>query len=165
MSINQFTTAPRIVAPRIVAPGGGETLEGYGVTMTYKVAGEQSNGQWLVLEYAAPPRSVGPAPHWHKVTTEHFYVLEGTLSVDVDGQVSALGVGGYAFVPPGCVHTFSNATDAPVKFLLTTSPAGLEAYFAEMGELLANEPEWPPKDMSKVVALMAKYDSFAPPVA
>jgi hypothetical protein len=29
--------------------------------------------------------------------------------------------------------------------------------------LLEAEPSWPPQDMNKLVALMAKYDTFAPP--
>lgn len=161
MSISSNNLA---IAPQIVPSGEGSTLSAYGVDITYKLVGKNSGGNWLVLEYAGPPRFTGPAPHWHKVTTEHFYVLEGSLTVQVDGQTSEIDAGGYAFVPPGIVHTFSNETDAPAKFLLITTPAGLEDYFAEMDGLLANEPEWPLKDMSKVVALMAKYDSFAPPV-
>ena len=65
-------------------------------------------------------------------------------------------------MPPGTVHGFSNQTDAPARFLLIASPAGLENYFQELAELIKDEPSWPPKDMSKVVALMAKYDTFPP---
>ena len=142
--------------------GEGETLSAMGITITYKVVGTQSDGQWLVLEYLAPTQFSGPPPHVHKVTTEIFYVLEGCLTIETNGQVAELGVGGLAFVPPGTAHTFANATNTPVKFLLVASPAGLENYFAEMGEMLQNEPSWPPQDMSKVVALMTKYDTFAP---
>ena len=28
-----------------------------------------------------PPQFSGPPPHWHKITTEIFYVLEGTLTL------------------------------------------------------------------------------------
>ncbi|MCA9942093.1 MAG: cupin domain-containing protein [Anaerolineales bacterium] len=142
--------------------GEGETLSAMGITISYKVVGTQSDGQWLVLEYLAPTQFSGPPPHVHKVTTEIFYVLEGCLTVETNGQATELGVGGLAFVPPGTAHTFANATNAPVKFLLVSSPAWLENYFTEMGEMLQNEPSWPPQDMSKVVALMTKYDTFAP---
>ena len=60
------------------------------------------------------------------------------------------------------MHGFSNQTDAPAKYLLIASPAGLENYFQKLAELIKDEPSWPPKDMSKVVALMAKYDTFPP---
>lgn len=160
MSINR-----KAQSAGILPPGAGETVSGLGVTMTFKTVGAQSGGQFLTLEYVAPPQFGGPPPHWHKVTTEIFYVLEGALTVTVAGEVTTVGPGGYAFVPPGVVHGFANQSDAPAKYFLLASPAGLEDYFAELGEVIKGEPSWPPKDMSKVVALMAKYDTFAPPVS
>lgn len=168
MSINSpnrsvaVSTDPASASPIVLMPGGGETLSGMGMTMTFKTTGAQSGGQWLVMEYPAPPQFGGPPPHWHKVTTEIFYVLEGTLTLSAGDQTIQSGPGGYAYVPPGVVHTFSNQSDAPAKYLLIASPAGLENYFAEVKALLDEEPVWPPQDMSKLVALMAKYDTFAP---
>ena len=148
----------------VLMPGGGETLSGMGVTMAFMTVGAQSGGQWLVMEYTAPPQFSGPPPHWHKITTEIFYVLEGTLTLSAGDETIQAGPGGYAYVAPGTVHGFSNQTDAPAKYLLIASPAGLENYFRELADLIKDEPSWPPKDMGKVVALMAKYDTFAPPV-
>ena len=144
--------------------GEGDQFGGMGVTITQKTIGSETEGQWLTLEFEVPPNFAGPPPHWHKVTTEIFYVLGGELTLEVDGNSLQTGKGGYAFVPPGTVHRYSNPTDAPAKFLLITSPAGLENYFAELTELMKEESEWPPKDMSKVKSLMAKYDTFDPPV-
>lgn len=156
------TMATTSLQPVIVRAGEVEPQGALGVSMKMLTTGAQSNGQWLLLEYLAPPRFSGPPPHVHKVTTEIFYVLDGTLTMSVDGKATHLAPGGCAYVPPGVAHGFSNETDAPAKFLLVASPAGLEHYFAELGELLKNEPSWPPQDMSKVVALMAKYDIFSP---
>ena len=156
MSINQHTA--QAIAHQ---PGAGDTVSMMGVTITYKVVGAQSDGQWLVMEYTAPPQMPGPPPHEHKITTEIFYVVEGVLAVQAGGQTTQLGAGGVAFVPPGTPHSFSNSGDAPAKFLLIASPAGLEMYFSEMGDLLKNETSWPPQDMSQVIALMAKHDTYA----
>ena len=148
--------------PVVRVAGEGQTHNALGVTLTFKTVGTDSGGQWLTMEYTAPPQFSGPPPHVHKVTTEIFYVLEGTLTMQVNGQTIHLGAGGMAYVPPGTVHTFANQTDAPTKFLGIASPSGLENYFAEMMELVKNEPQWPPKDMGPIIALMAKYDTFAP---
>jgi quercetin dioxygenase-like cupin family protein len=157
MSIN------RSAHPGEVLPAGaGEAVTAAGVAITFKTTGAKSAGQFLTLEYTAPPRFSGPPPHWHKVTTEIFYVLEGSLTVTIDGQSTTVGPGGYAFVPPGVVHGFANQTDAPVRYFGIASPAGLEDYFAEMAKLIQDEPSWPPADMGKMVALMAKYDTFTP---
>ncbi len=150
--------------PVVRAPGEGHTVGAMGVSLTFKTVGADSDGQWLILEYVAPPQLSGPPPHVHKVTTEIFYVLEGTLSIQANGQTTQLGPGGCAYVPPGTAHTFANPSDVPAKYILIASPAGLENYFAEMMELVKDEPQWPPKDMGPIIALMAKYDTFAPGV-
>lgn len=157
MSINN-----KALAATILPPGAGEMRTAKGVTLTFKVVGADSGGQWLILEYNAPPQLQGPPPHVHKVTTEIFYVLEGSLSLVANGQTSEFGPGGFAYIPPGTAHTFANPHDAPAKYLLMASPAGLENYFAEVMELLKAETQWPPKDMDKFIELMAKYDTFAP---
>ncbi len=150
--------------PLVLEPGAGAKLAGAGVNIALKVAGAQSDGQLLVLEYSAPVRFAGPPPHWHKITTEIFYVLEGALSLQIGGETTLAGPGGCAFVPPGAVHAFANPGDAPARFLLIASPAGLEGYFAELSELIRHEPAWPPRDMTALRELMARYDTFAPPV-
>lgn len=141
-------------------PGAGDTVSMMGVTLTYKVVGAQSDGKWLVLEYTAPPQMSGPFAHVHKVTTEIFYVLEGMLTITAGEQTYHLGAGGTVFVPPGTPHTFANNTNRPAKFFAMASPAGLEDYFKEMVNLMEEEPSWPPKDVDKVEALMAKYDTY-----
>jgi len=150
--------------PILLAPGEGQTMHALGVTMTWMTRGADSGEQWLTLEYTAPPNFPGPPPHWHKVMTEIFYVLEGQLTLRLGEETRQVGPGGYAYVPPGNVHGFSNQTGAPAKFFLIASPALLEKYFAELAELIKDEPAWPPQDMGKVIALMAKYDTFQPPV-
>ena len=148
--------------PLLLAPGEGQTVGALGVTLTFKIAGAETGGRWLVAEYTAPPQLDGPPPHVHKTTTEIFHVLDGALTVQTNGQSMQLGPGGCAYIPPGTVHTFANPTNAAARFLLIASPAGLENYFAEAAELIRNEPSWPPKDMGKFFALMAKYDTFPP---
>jgi len=148
------------LSPQLSAPNQGETIHAVGVQMTFKTTGKDSDGQWLAVEYTAPPNFAGPPPHWHKITTEIFYVLEGNLTLNVDENTLQTGPGGLAFVPPGAVHSFSNQSSSPTQFLLVTSPAGLENYFSELTELVKQEPQWPPQDMGKVFTLMAKYDTF-----
>jgi hypothetical protein len=67
-------------------------------------------------------------------------------------------------VPPGVVHRFSNPTDQPSRFLGLAVPGGLEKYLEELAAMMANEPARPPEDMTPVMALMAAYDTFPPPV-
>ncbi len=44
------------------------------------------------------------------------FVVEGNISVSIDGQSHTLETGGYAYVPAGCDWTLHNQSDAPAKF-------------------------------------------------
>ena len=122
-------------------------------------------GRWTLYEYTAPPRFAGPPPHWHKETDEAFFVLEGTIRFEVNGESVDAAAGGYVRVPPGVVHRFSNPTDEAARFLGLIVPGGFEQYWVELAELMAKEPSWPPADPTAVLELMAKHDTFPPPAS
>lgn len=44
------------------------------------------------------------------------FVVEGEVSLTIDGQPHLLTAGGYAFLPPGCVWTLFNTSAAPARF-------------------------------------------------
>jgi mannose-6-phosphate isomerase-like protein (cupin superfamily) len=150
--------------PQFLGPGEGWALTpAPGATVSLKTASDDTDGGWTLLEYTAPPGFPGPPPHFHKQTDEAFFVLEGALRFEVDGEATDVPAGGYARVPPGVVHRWSNPADEPCRFLGLAIPGGLDRYLEELSELMANEPSWPPADMGPAIALMAKYDTFPPP--
>lgn len=153
---------PSFLQPQLLAPGAGPTLALMGVEICYKAVSADTGGAWALLEYNAPPRFKGPALHWHKVTHEAFYVLEGFVTFSLEGRAFRGGAGAFVHIPAGALHTFSNPEDAPARFLTFLLPGGFEEYFKELAALAQNEPSWPPKDMSKVLALYEKYDTFLP---
>jgi len=46
----------------------------------------------------------GAKPHYHKVATELYYVLEGEGSVILDGEERPVRKGSIVHIPPGVVH-------------------------------------------------------------
>jgi mannose-6-phosphate isomerase-like protein (cupin superfamily) len=148
---------------KVLGPGQGTSMPTAGVTLVLKTVAEDTDGRWTLFEYTAPPRFAGPPPHWHKATDEGFFVLEGTIRFTLNGEIRDVSAGGYARVPPGIVHAFSNPIDEPARFLGIIVPGGFEKYWEELGRMMADEPSWPPADLGPVVELMAKYDAFPPP--
>jgi quercetin dioxygenase-like cupin family protein len=60
------------------------------------------------LEPAAWAHAVdidGAKPHFHKVATELYYVLEGNGSVILDGTKHEVRKGSLVHIPPGLVHS------------------------------------------------------------
>lgn len=146
--------------PQLLTSGAGPTLALMGVEICYKASHADTGGAWALLEYNAPAHFKGPALHWHKVTHEAFYVLDGFVTFSLGERVFRGGVGAFVHIPAGVHHTFSNPDDTPARFLTFLLPGGFEAYFKELAALMQDEPTWPPHDMHKVLALYEKYDTF-----
>jgi quercetin dioxygenase-like cupin family protein len=117
-------------------PGEGET-HGMGPTsFTIKANSEDTNGAFYFAETTVEAGFPGPPPHTHERMTDMFYVLEGTLTVHVEGDEREAGPGTFACFPPGVVHTFANRSNAPVRFLNFSTPGGFEGYMRELAAAL-----------------------------
>ncbi|MER6325663.1 cupin domain-containing protein [Streptomyces coelicoflavus] len=121
--------------PTVIAARQGQQFRGpTGPPMTVKIAGGVTGGAYSVIEYSHRAGAPGPSPHVHREHEEAFRVLEGELSLDVEGRTITLGPGEYAVVPRGAVHRPYNEGSVEVRSLFITSPA-LDGFFAEMADL------------------------------
>lgn len=85
-----------------------------------------------VTDHTIPAGFPGPPLHVHPALDEVFLVLEGTLSIRVGDQVEEIAPGGTAFVGGATPHTFANASEAPARFMVASTPGGFEEYFRAM---------------------------------
>ena len=139
-------------------PGEGERIAVGPTATVLKMTSEQNDGAFTFAESTVAPGFEGPPVHFHERMLDTFYVLEGTLTLHVDGQELELGPGGFATVSTGSVHTFRNRSDAPVRFLNVNAPGGLEGYLREMAELMAGGG-FAPEVLAEVAA---RYDVHFP---
>lgn len=142
----------------VLPPGQGQVIPLLSNTAIIKVSGDDTAGRLTIIEYEIAPHGPSPAPHRHKYE-EVFYILAGSLTFQVNGQEIIGTAGATIFVPAGVVHTYRNESLEPARYLVICSPAGLDKYFEELGEFIKAEPVWPPKDMSRMIALNEKYDT------
>lgn len=157
-------------APRPIAlqPGEGEALWFMGMLATVKASSEGTGGRVAVIEHTGPHNSGSPL-HVHHHEDEWFYVLEGGLTIWVDGQVISAPAGTFAFAPKNLPHTFTVSAPAGARFLLVTEPAGFESFMrsgAEPAGALTLPP--PPSglpEVQRMATLAAKYgiDILGPP--
>ena len=109
--------------PIVLKPVEGRTIPSAGGREpTIKVFGEDTDGAFTVLEGFLPPETEGPPRHLHRAHEESFYVLEGTLWLQIGDEEIHAAPGTYAFVPRGTPHMFSNRSSQPVRFLGVHSP-------------------------------------------
>ena len=61
-------------------------------------------------------------PHYHPLTEEIYYILEGTGRMSIDEEVREVGPGDAIAIPPGAVHTIVNTGGETLKFLCCCAP-------------------------------------------
>ncbi len=98
--------------------------------------GDSADGA-VVFKVNVPPSVFSPPPHRHPKATDSYEVLEGSFSVQVDGQWRTLKQGDRADVPPGTVHTLANRSGAETVVRNTHSPAsGFDEFVARADRLM-----------------------------
>lgn len=128
-------TAPT-VRPYVAAPGDHQRLAWLGgSTVTVLLGDEHTAGQLAVLESRLVRGDAAPV-HVHGREDEVFLLLEGSATVWIGEQRSAVEEGGVAFLPRGVSHTYR--IDSPTARMLTlTTPGGFAGFFRAAGHDLA----------------------------
>jgi mannose-6-phosphate isomerase-like protein (cupin superfamily) len=140
----------------VLKPGEGRTIPLGPIQMIVQEDGTHTRGTLGVAEFAVPPHAPTPPPHIHHAHEEAFYVLEGALDFLAGAETVRASAGTFVMVPIGTLHTFSNPTDKPARFLNTFTPPRYIRYFEEMSQLLQGgvAPSSP-----QFIELMARYDT------
>ncbi len=74
-----------------------------------------------VIEERMPPGSFEQR-HLHTHARQFFYVLEGEVTLELDGTVHRLRRGEGLHVPPGSAHQVRNDSSADVRFIAVSAP-------------------------------------------
>jgi len=125
----------------VYPPGGGERIAVGPSSVTIKATTEDTAGSLYLGETSIVPGFPGPPLHVHDRLHDMFYVLEGTLTMQVGDESHELGPGSFACIPPGVAHTFSNRGEATVRFLNFNTPGGWESYMRDLGAAGTPTPE------------------------
>lgn len=107
-----------------------------GDTYTILVSGRDTAGRYALIDMTIPPGG-GPPPHRHAFE-ELFHVLEGEIEVTIRGAAYMASAGGSVNVPGNAPHSFRNTGQIPARVLTFVTPAGLDEFFAEFGDPVAN---------------------------
>jgi mannose-6-phosphate isomerase-like protein (cupin superfamily) len=121
--------------------------------MLFKALAEQDGGDLSLMERTLPPGGRRPPPHRHTNCSEAYFVLDGLVSVVIEGEELTVGREGFVLVPRGTAHTFGNASAVQARLLVIHAPA-MDAYFAGLHELWdRTKPPTPDEER----ALMARF--------
>ena len=158
---------PRHAQPYALSPGDGEAHWFFGNLVTFKAAGEHTDGRFALTEFVNPAGFASPL-HVHHDEHEAFYILEGTAEVHCGEEVFRVAPGSFVLLPSGIPHWHQVSSDAPMRSLVLTT-GQFERYVAACGQP-AQAHELPPPtapDMDRVAAAGERFriDVLGPPPA
>ena len=130
--------------PVVVRSGETEALSVTGAEVHLLCEGEQTGNAWSVSECTAPENS-GPPPHQH-AWDEGYYILEGEVRFNLDGEQTVARRGDFVYVPANTVHAFQGATPKPARILFFDAPAHAGGFFRDV----ASEVKDFPRDAHKM---------------
>ena len=151
-----MTEAANPQASIVLSADEGEMVWLRKLGIRFMIGGEQTQGNFSLVEHPIKPRALAAPMHTHRYEDEYTYVLEGEIGVQIGEEVRVARPGDLVFKPRGVPHAFWNAADMPARALELISPAGFERYFAELAPLVppANQG---PLDEEAVGAVREKY--------
>jgi mannose-6-phosphate isomerase-like protein (cupin superfamily) len=115
-----------------------------GVVMKRLLSGEQTKGQFCLFENSSDGNTKTPI-HVHAKDDETVYIVEGELTVVIDGLPRRLNSSESALLPRGIPHQLMNMSGIPCRYLLIGSPALFDRFVEEGGrERQLNEVVGPP---------------------
>jgi quercetin dioxygenase-like cupin family protein len=119
--------------PVLTGPGAGRTRSyGGDSAAELKIVGEQSGGEWAVVENRVRAGDEPPI-HTHTREDETVYVLEGAITAYVGDQQFEVEAGSYAALPNNVPHGFTRARrgSPPAP---DAAPGGVEYFFVPRDE-------------------------------
>ena len=123
----------------IVKAGERSPLNVLGMPLTMLCEASETGGSWSLFEELVP-KGMGPPPHWHD-WDEAYYVLEGEVDFEVDGEPVSSVKGDFNYLPRNTVHGFKGASDMPARVLIFASPAHGSEFFHELNDEIQRLPE------------------------
>ncbi len=137
----------------------GEVTWFFNALMTTKASISETAGAYSLTEHLVTAAS-NPPMHVQVDEDEAFYILEGEVEFEVDGQVVTAPPGTFAFVARGAAHLFRVLSDtARMLVICSGKPSdNLEDFFLGMGEPATERalPQPTAPNVDRLIALCAR---------
>lgn len=130
--------------PVSVRADEGEARWWFGALAVIKATAADTGGRFTIVEMTEPPRAEAPL-HVHHREDEAFWILEGSVTLEVGGTTIEAKAGDYAFGPRGIPHRYLVGDDG-CRMLFICAPAGFESLVRGMSVPATSRTLPPPSD-------------------
>jgi mannose-6-phosphate isomerase-like protein (cupin superfamily) len=128
------------IAPRTPIASGRQYWF-FGMLAEVKASAAETGGMYSLLEITAPPGLQTPL-HVHYREDEGFYVIDGSVTIQVGEETVELGAGQHAFGPRDIPHRFTVGPEG-AHMIWVLTPGGFDEFVADVSEP-ADTPTIPP---------------------
>jgi quercetin dioxygenase-like cupin family protein len=130
---------------------------------TILVSGADTAGRYCLIDMHVPAGG-GPPPHRHDFE-EMFTLLEGELAFTFRDETTTVHAGSTVNIPANAPHSFKNLGTGDARMLCLATPAGLDDFFLEVGDIVESRtspvPPLTPEEVAarqkRVGSLLGKY--------
>lgn len=74
------------------------------------------------LAEATLPPGTSTQRHYHRLSEEFYFLLEGTGSMEIDGETRPVSPGDAILIPAGAWHQITATSATPLRFLCCCAP-------------------------------------------
>ena len=139
--------------------GEGEATWFFNALMMTKASMSETGSAYSLTEHLVTAAS-NPPMHVQVDEDEAFYILQGEIEFEVDGQVVTATPGTFAFVARGAPHLFRVRTESARMLVICSGKPSdnLEDFFRAMGEPATERalPQPAAPDENRLAALCAR---------
>lgn len=134
-----------------------------GEEVVVRATGDQTDGQYDVVEVTVPPGPAVTPQHVHRDNDEAMLVLDGEVTVQLEDDRHHLSAGGFAMAPRGVPHTYCNAGEDTARVLFVYTPGDHWEYLREAGAAGPVEDE---SDVEALAPILGAYgiEMVGPPI-
>ena len=141
----------------IVKAGERAPLNVLGMPLRFLCDSRETGGAWSLFEEEVP-FGMGPPPHRHD-WDEAYYVLDGEVDFEIDGQLVKSKTGDFTYLPRNTVHSFKGASSSSARVLIFAAPAHGSEFFEELNREVRSLPG----DLAKVPEIGKRHGIDFPP--
>jgi quercetin dioxygenase-like cupin family protein len=132
-----------------------------GQQISFLQTADDTGGELLEMESLFQPNSIEPVPHYHPLQEEYFTVLEGEITVRINGGLQVLKQNDKLHLKKNQVHSMWNHSNNTARANWKVVPALDTEYFLENGIGIANKKKTNEKGMPGLLQIALLANKFS----
>jgi quercetin dioxygenase-like cupin family protein len=146
--------------PFLATAEQGRAIWHMGALMVFKATSEETGNQFWLAEQTSNLGYASPV-HLHTREDETFYVLDGELSIEIEGTLHRPSAGSTVFAPRGLAHSYK--VESPTaRWLVLGTPGGFDNWFFDTGKPAPRleVPQFDPRDFPDFGEVIASVEAY-----